>query len=211
VELGEYYKAKRAYGQALELDPYNAIAQRNLHRLSLLGERPPEAENDSHVEPQHFIEETGKAGLVNLYHLASREILARMVAGDKVYFKISHSNLTVEDISGQYLGTVELKHGQRLIRLIRGGNEYSGAIVRLTEGTLSVIVREEYQHPSQAGQHSFPPRSLGDPQPYISDRMLRRGLELEEAKVEEPGYTIIGGEGTEVIPAESIEVEEQEE
>ena len=67
MELGEYSLAKEAYGRALELDPYNAIAQKNLRRLTVLGERPDSSEGDSHVaKPQHFIEEIGKAGVINL-------------------------------------------------------------------------------------------------------------------------------------------------
>ena len=71
IELGENSPAKEAYGRAIELDPYNVIAQRNLRRLSYLGEAVVGSEADSdRAEPQHFIEETGKAGVVNLYHLA---------------------------------------------------------------------------------------------------------------------------------------------
>jgi len=212
MEMGDYSQAREAYSRTLELDPYNAIAQKNLRRLSLLGERPISSEGDvDTAKPQHFIEETGKAGVVNLYHLASGEILARMVAGDRVYLKISDSRLIMEDSSGQYLGEVEPKHEQRLIRLMNGGNEYSAAIVSSTEDKIAVIIREVYRHPSQAGRHSFPPRGLEGPQPYVSDRMLRRGLEYEEESAEESGYTIVGGsEEVEVVPEESLEIEEQE-
>ena len=209
MELGEYPLAREVYGRALELDPYNAIAQKNLRRLSLLGENLVSSAGDSDtVKPQHFIEETGKAGVVNLYRLTTEEILARVVAGDRVYLKISNSSLIVEDSSGQYLGEIEPKHGQRLIKLMKGGNKYSAAIISAAEEKVTVIIREVYQHPGQAGQLSFPPRGLGRLQPYVSDRILRRELEYEEELVEEPGYTIIGGEGeTELLPEESPEPE----
>ena len=71
MELGEYSLAKEAYERAIELDPYNTIAKKNLHRLSHLGEATAGSEGGSDkVEPQQFIEEIGKAGVVNLYHLA---------------------------------------------------------------------------------------------------------------------------------------------
>ena len=212
MELGDYSLAREAYGRALELDQYNVIAQKNLRRLSLLGERPiTSMGNSGTAKPQYFIEETGKAGVVNLYRLAPGEILARMVAGDRVQLKISNSGLIVENSSGQYLGEVEPKHGPRLIRLVRGGNEYSAAIVSSTEDQVTVIVREIYQHPSQTGQLSFPLRSLEGLQPYVSDRILRRELRYEEELVEEPGYTIIGSEGeTELLPEESLEAEVDE-
>jgi len=199
IELGEYSKAKEAYGRALELDPYNIIAQKNLRRLSYLGEAvvTPEADSDK-AKPQHFIEETGKAGVVNLYHLAPREVLAKMVAGDRVYLRVDDSTLAVENSRGEYLGLVESKHAQRLIKLMEGGNRYTAAIVSSAEDKVTVIIREVYQHPSQAGQLSFPPKGVGSLQPYLSDKILRRELEHIEAS----------GEEFPEIEGESIETEE---
>ena len=212
TELGEYSSAKEAYSRALKLDHYNAIAKKNLRRLSLLGERPITSVGDSETaKPQHFIEETGKAGVVNLHRLAPVEILAGIVAGDRVHLKISNSGLVVENMSGQYLGEVEPKHRQRLIRLMKGGNEYSAAIVSANEDKVTVIIREVYQHPSQAGQLSFPVRSLEGLQPYVGDRILRRDFRDEEEVVEGPGYTIIGGEErVELLPEESTTDEDHE-
>jgi len=186
IELGEYSPAKEAYGRALELDPYNIIAQKNLRRLSYLGEAVAGSEADSdRAEPQHFIEETGKAGVVNLYHLAPRETLARMVAGDRVYLKVDGSGLTVKNARGEYLGQVEPKHGQRLIKLMEGGNQYTAAIVSSAEDRVLVIIREVYQDPSQAGLLSFPPKGGESLRPYLSDKMLRRELEDIETLAEE--------------------------
>ena len=212
MEMGEYSSAKEAYSRALKLDHYNAIAKKNLRRLSLLGERPITSVGDSKTaKPQHFIEETGKAGVVTLHRLAPVEILAGIVAGDRVHLKISNSGLVVENISGQYLGEVEPKHRQRLIRLMKGGNEYSAAIVSANEDKVTVIIREVYQHPSQAGQLSFPVRSLEGLQPYVGDRILRRDFRDEEEVVEGPGYTIIGGEErVELLPEESTTDEDHE-
>lgn len=208
MELGEYLKARQAYSRAKELDPYNTIAEKNLRRLSHLGEAVAEEDAFHRVEPQHFIEETGKAGVVNLYRLAPGEILARVVAGDRVHLKLSNSSLIVEDSNGQYLGEVEPKHGQRLIRLMKGGNKYSAAVVSSTDEKVTVIIGEVYQHPSQAGQLSFPLRSLENLQPYVSDRILSRGLGDEEEWVEGSGYTIVGGEEeVELLPEESPEPE----
>ncbi|MDI6814793.1 MAG: tetratricopeptide repeat protein [Dehalococcoidales bacterium] len=199
MELGEYSQAREAYRRAMELDPYNAIAQKNLRRLSRLGEAVVDSEGDSgKVEPQHFIEEIGKAGVVDLYHLAPLETLARMVAGNRVYLKIDKPRLIVENARGEYLGQVDPKHGRRLIELMEGGNKYSAAIISSTEDKMTVIIREVYQDPSQAGRLSFPPKGLERFRPYVGDRIFRRELEYEEELVEEPGYTIIDVGETEV-------------
>jgi len=186
IELGDYSLAKEAYTKALELDPYNIIAQKNLRRLSYLGEATGTPETDSDkAEPQHFIEETGKAGVVNLYHLAPREVLAKIVAGDRVYLRVNDLSLAVENSRGEYLGLVEPRHAQRLIKLIGGGNKYTGAIVSSAEDRVAVIIREVYQDPSQAGQLSFPPKGSESLHPYLGDKMLRRELEHIETSEEE--------------------------
>jgi len=186
MELGEYSPAKEAYSRAIELDPYNIIAQKNLRRLSYLEGVEVSAEVDSaKAEPQHFIEETGKAGVVDLYRLAPQEILAKMVAGDRVYLKVDDSTLAVENGRGEYLGQVEPRHAQRLIKLMAGGNQYTAAIVSSAEDRVAIIIREVYQDPSQAGQLSFPSKGVESLRPYLSDKMLRRGLEYMETSAEE--------------------------
>jgi len=192
IELGEYAQAKEAYERAIEFDPYNVIARKNLRRLPYLGEAGSEADSDR-AEPQHFIEETGKAGVVNIYRLAPREILARMAAGNKAYLKVDGSGLTVANARGEYLGQVEPRHAQRLIKLMEGGNQYAAAIVSAAEDRVLVIIREAYQDPSMAGQLSFPPRGGESLRPYLSDKMLRRELEHIETQAEDSAETESGG------------------
>ena len=212
MELGEYSQAREAYQRSLEIAPYNTIAKKNLYRLAHLVEAPVSAEADSGgVEPQQFIEETGKAGVVDLCQLAPPEILARMVAGDKAYLRIDGSSLIVENGRGEYLGQVVPKHGQRLIRLMEGGNRYSAAILSSAEDKVSVIIREVYQHPSQVGRPSFPPKGVEGLRPYISDRIIRRELEYEEALPTGPGYTIVGGEEGESLSEEIPDTGEEAE
>ncbi len=210
MELGEYSQAKEAYSRAMELDPYNTIAKKNLQRLSHLGERVVGSEGAFHkVEPQHFIEETGKAGVVNLYRLAPGEILAKMVAGDRVYLRVDGSSLIVQDGRGEYLGQVEPKHGQRLIKLMKGGNKYTATVISSTEEMMTIIIREVYQDPSQAGQLSFPAKGFKHIRPYVGDRIFRRELEYEGEAVEEPGYTIVGGDEVEPLSEESGDIDDK--
>ncbi len=206
MELGEYSQAREAYGRAIEYDPYNAIAGKNLRRLSHLGEAAVGLEGISNkVEPHHFIEEMGKAGVVQLDRLAPPETLARMAAGDRVYLKIDGPSLVVENGRGEYLGQVEPRHGQHLIKLMEGGNKYTAAIIRSAEDMMMVIIREVYQDPSQAGRLSFPARERAAFRPYAGDRIVRREMEQGEELVGGPGYTIVGSDGEEVFLDESLD------
>ena len=203
MELGEYAQSRESYRRALELDPYNAIARKNLQRLSHLKEAVSTIVDSDTVEPQQFIEEIGKAGVVSLYELGTKEVLARMVAGDRVHLKIDGSNLIAENSWGEYLGKVDPRHAARLIRLMNGGNRYTAAVVSSSEDAITIIIREVYQDPSQAGRLSFPPKGLEEVRPYVTDRVLR----MEEYE-EEPGYTIVGGEEIEVLPEEPSDSDE---
>jgi hypothetical protein len=186
MELGIYSQAKEAYGQAMELDPYNTIAKKNLQRLSHLGEVLVSSEEDSHkAEPHHFIEEVGKAGVVDLYHLGPQEILARTATGDRVNLKIDGSSLVVENSRGEYLGQVEPRHGQRLIKLMEGGNEYTAATISSAEDKITVIIREVYQDPSQAGELSFPPRGFKGLRPYATNKISNDESEYDEVLPED--------------------------
>ncbi len=199
MELGEYSQAREAYSRAIELDPYNAIAKKNLERLSRLGEPVAgSAAGSRTAEPHHFIEEVGKAGVVNLYRLAPPEIVARMVAGGRAHLKTDGASLIMEDDSGEYVGEVEPGHAQRLIKLMEGGNRYTAAIVSSAENTVRVIIREVYQDPSQEGQLSFPPKGVEAPRSYVGDRIIKRELEHAETAVEELGYTITDEDGVEL-------------
>ena len=176
------------------------IAQKNLQRLSYLKKTKTSAETKTHkLEPQQFIEEIGKAGVVQLSNLAKPAVLARMVAGDVVNLKVNENNLDVVTARGEYLGRVDPRHGQRLVRLIRGGNKYSAAIVSSTDKAVTAHYPRNAYGPGQAGQLSFPTRGIEAARPDISDRVIRRELEQEDALNGDPGYTIVGGEEPEAL------------
>jgi len=199
MELGEYAEAKQAYSKARELDPYNSIADRNLRRLEVLaaaGAKGVADEAGHRVEPQIFIEETGKAGVVNLGSLAPREVLARVVAGDKVNLRPAAGGVFIDTTGGELLGAVDPRHGLRLLKLMKGGNRYSATVISSAEDKLSVMVRETYQDPSQAGQVSFPTRLTP-----ISARKPELEAAAEESEIAPEG------EEAEVLPEEALEEE----
>jgi len=203
MELGQFKLSKEAYGKAVKQDPYNAIANRNLRRLNDLKDSgKAEVETDK-VEPEQFIEEIGKAGVVTLVDLVPKEKRALTVAGDKAILKVEGSSLVVESSRGDYLGKVEPKQGQRLVRLTLGGNKYTALVVKSTAEGMTVMVRESYQHPSQAGKLSFPPKGMDVFRSYGSDKLLK--VESEGEDEDDSGYTIIGGDEVEVLPEESEE------
>jgi hypothetical protein len=187
MEMGALTEAKKAYEQTIKLDPYNSIAKKNLQRLAHLGEVGLNSKEHIHkVEPQ-FIEEAGKSGVVSLQRLASPKVLVRLVAGDKLLLKIDENNINVKSSLGEYIGQLEPKHAQRLIKLVQGGNKYTAAIISAAENKVTIIIRETYQDPSLVGQPSFPPRWAEALHNYGGERTAGHHWE-EEEELEEVGY-----------------------
>jgi len=201
TELGDFDQAKKAYFKALKLAPENAIAKKNVARLTSLSEsmatlssNPQEASTwrpqARRVALDLFITEMGKAGVVNLHNVASRNILAKMGFGDQVYLEERGQHLVVETEGGEYLGKVEPRQGLRLIQLMRGGNRYDAVILNVEKDKVQVIIKEVYQHPSQVGRPSFLVKATEHLRTHIKESLLRRGIITDESEASpEPGYS----------------------
>ena len=130
-ELGQYNEAKRAYSEALEKDPTNNIARKNLERISsfsAIEETTDGRHAAERIDPRLFIEETGKTGFTSLVDLGSREVIVRLSAGDQVYLASEGSILYVTNAADERIGRVEPRLANRLIKFMGGGNKYAAGI-----------------------------------------------------------------------------------
>jgi tetratricopeptide (TPR) repeat protein len=173
TELGRYADARQAYQKALEIDPLNAIAGKNLARLASLGVKAKRRQAAQKLAPQMFIEETGKTGATTLLK-PNMGVAAAMTAGDVVELVRENGNLIVKSTQGERIGEVEPRLGQRLTKLIEAGNKYVAAISALTDKEVRVFLRETFQHPSQAGKLSFTPQVMEAFRPYVKERLVRK-------------------------------------
>lgn len=178
TELGRYGDAREAYEKALEIDPLNSIAQKNLTRLASLGDEAAPRTPSQKLSPQMFIEETGKTGITVLIR-PNMDIAARMTAGDQVQLARQNGSLVITSGAGEYVGEVEPKLGQRLVKLMEAGNEYVAAISGLEESGVRVFIRETFQNASQTGKLSFPPTVTETYRPYVKERLVRNDADDE--------------------------------
>ncbi|MGH2517524.1 MAG: tetratricopeptide repeat protein [Ktedonobacterales bacterium] len=182
-EIGRYSEAKDAYQQALEIDPTNNIARKNLDRLAQLSDTTAAAPaSHERIDPRLFIEETGKTGFSNLVDVAGRDVLARLTAGDQVYLEREGGLLYVRNGAGVRIGRIEARLTNRLIKFLDAGNQYAAGISELNNRQVRIIIRETFQHPNMFGKVSFPTQQAsGDVvRGYIKDTMLRRDLDDDD-------------------------------
>ncbi len=183
-ETGKIKEAREAYHQALELEPTNSIARKNLERLATARAKA-EPDRAQQVDTSLFIEEMGKTG-VTVLKPANIKMLATLSAGDEVALKTIGSRLTVETMAGDYISDIEPKLALRLTRLIAGGNKYAAAVAGLSGDSVRVIIKETFQHPGQVGRLSFPAGKAGEVvRPYTKESLVRADLDEEDEFAEE--------------------------
>lgn len=189
MELGRYNEAKKAYNKALELDPNNQIAKKNLDRLKVLTKSKPAQPQMPQVDPKLFIEEMGKSAVTTLQD-PPKDMLAKLNAGDQLVLKPKEKAIEVTTPEGELVGTLEPKLTSRLLKLIEGNNQYAIGVTSVSSEGCRVIIKETYQHPSQAGRPSFPTAVSSEGlRPYTKGSLLRARLEegdrVEDADDEE--------------------------
>ena len=185
AELGRYRDAKQSFRRALELSPHNSIARKNLDRLMQLGDEAPSAMGRGGGAPKRFIEESGKTCLTSLMNPAPAKVLLKLAPGHPVQLD-PNGGLAVTDPNGDYVGKVEPRLASRLMRLIRGGNQYEATVTSVDDKGLTIIIREVYKDGSQAGVVSFPTQVGGDGRPQRPSPFVAGELGDEEAEPLDP-------------------------
>lgn len=181
-ELGRMEEARESYRRALELEPANTIARRNLDRLSSM-----EDESDqpaSQLDTSIFVEETGKAGVGALQAVDSKEA-RKLDAGDLVELEVAGKAVNVHSKAGAYIGMLEPRIGLRLSRLIASGNKYSAAVLTVAGDEIRVVLRETFQHPSQASTVSFPQGRRSEVRGYTRRTLIQEEVEYLDTDAED--------------------------
>lgn len=160
LELGRLQEAWDAYSEALNADPANMIARRNLQRLEMLAasDSPIVGAGEQVSSPRGgvFIEEPGKTWVDELTRAADDGVLATISPGEQLDFKIDGANVLVSSRDGKHLGELEQRIAQRLIELIAAGIEFEIYALGMSGHSLRFILRETHRDPSLVGRMGLP-------------------------------------------------------
>ncbi|MGH7609189.1 MAG: hypothetical protein ACREOD_04500 [Candidatus Dormibacteria bacterium] len=192
LELARLDKALAAYQATLELNPANPIAIRQAAKVKELRQAKGQVGTASAaLDVNVFTEEPGKTAITRLIPVEGVDPAA-IVAGDPVEVAVGEDTVTVRTLRGVDLGGVEPRLAQRIAKLSRGGNRYTGAVTHVDDTGAQVIFREVYQAPELAGTVSFPVRKGRESEyrAYVKETLVSRdheppiGVEDEDAVVE---------------------------
>ena len=195
IETGSYVDAQAALNQVREIAPYNNIAKKNRARLDQLTANPDLAKSETSKQArkaagtsQTFIEESGKSATTVLRNSTSlqnsngRKTTVHLAPSDPVVLSREKNTVMVKTLDGQLLGQLEPKMGNRMARLIDGGNKYSAVVVSVNDDGVSIMVRETFKHPSLQNMYSFPSQSAANSVEHSRTRVDKRATQsaLEE-------------------------------
>lgn len=191
IELGSYLDARVVLDQVCEIAPYNNIAKKNRSRLDQLIADPdaagPRLSNQTKKAagapltfPQTFIEESGKSATTILRNTKGNKAVVRLSSSDQVVLSREKNTITVMTLDGQLLGQIEPKLGNRLARLMDGGNEYAAAVVTVNDQGVSVIIHETFKHRSLQNVGSFPSKAKAKENRVLLNETVARLMREEE-------------------------------
>ena len=156
-ELGKYSECKKIYNQVLEIDPYNAIAQKNLKKISAI-KKDSQLKNGSNataISASLFYEEPGITTLVTLVKVAEPQKLVALSPGSILNLNVKKKGISVTDDFGVYIGALPDDSAYHLMRLIDGGNKYQIIVKSVKSNGVIILVREIFRSKKFRNQPSF--------------------------------------------------------
>ena len=179
IELGIYDEARTVLDRACELAPYNNIAKKNRARLDQLAANADSASSNpsnrtkTSGAPLIFIEESGKSGTTILRNTKGNKAVLRISASEQVVLSRDKNRVTVRTLDGQPLGQLEPKLGNRLARLMDGGNKYAAAVVTVNDEGVSVMIKETFKHRSLQNVCSFRSKAKEEDKVFLNEAVAR--------------------------------------
>ncbi|MBD3250258.1 MAG: tetratricopeptide repeat protein [Candidatus Pacebacteria bacterium] len=174
IQLDDTKKAKHTLEQVLLIDKHNKIAKKNLGKLK------KNHKSQLNLGQESFIEEPGKAKNFELIRVADDQILDEVSVGQTCQLDPKSAYISINTVQGNYLGTLPKEISQRLISLIKTGNQYSCSIQTCQPGKCVVHLRETKVSAKNKGLASFAfEENNGSTHPSIEEFH-----EIEEAPLE---------------------------
>lgn len=154
---GKAKEAKSIYLKVLRLDSQNPIALKNLKRLTQVkktnGTHP--TLHMAHTKDTMFLEESGKTKVVELVNVAEPKIIDNLMAGETVSLRIKRLKIFLSDEKGQYVGMLPDDIGKRLIKFMKGGNDYESYVKSVEHRKITVFIKETKRSSRFKNQPSF--------------------------------------------------------
>ncbi|OGH41513.1 MAG: hypothetical protein A3H79_00015 [Candidatus Levybacteria bacterium RIFCSPLOWO2_02_FULL_36_8b] len=157
--VGKTKDAKSTYQKVLELDNQNPIALKNLKRLTQSNVKNI---SNNHQSPflagqidTMFIEESGKTKIIELVNITTPKTITRLMTGELLNLRIKRFKIFVLDRENEYIGMLPDDIGRRLIKFLKGGNNYEAYIKCVENHRVTIFIKETKRSARFKNQPSF--------------------------------------------------------
>lgn len=152
MQRGHVLIAEDILKKVLKIDKHNKIAKKNLKRA----QNKEKGRTVAMAQRSSYIEEPGKAKLIELIRVTDDKILDELAMGQNCYLEPKKAYISVTTEDGQYLGTLPKNISSRLIGLIQAGNKYSCQIHSVKDNCCKILAKETHVAKENKGITSFP-------------------------------------------------------
>lgn len=183
--VGRVRDAKNTYQKVLDIDTQNPIAQRNLKKLN--SDKVSSFSGNQNLFAQRpldslFLEESGKTKVIDLINIADPKIIAHLIIGEQLQLRIKRLKIFVLDQRNQYVGVLPDNIGKRLIRFLKGGNNYDAYIKSTDKHKVSIFIREVKRAARFKNQPSF---VVGEKSHLLISRNTTNALKSKQSELED--------------------------
>lgn len=209
-------EAKKYYRKALKIQPTNTVILENLERIKILEGKKT---SRSHLEkiilkPDIFLEIFGKTKAVSLVNYGQKDVLAKLLVGQKVLLKIKKRRVEIRTFVDEYIGSLPDDLSRRLIAFIKAKCQYETYIKETSLNRVVVFIKEFCKTKQMSGNFSFP----HDIQKNITKNKEEHRLDgdKEENETSDDNWEKLEGEVVEeekevILGIQTEEPEEEEE
>ena len=212
LELGKLKDSKKSYTKALQIDPLNTIARRNLKELEQMKDAKTlqgKAQNKSNLEKlvrNDILIQTAARSAEFIIDKPNSRAIQNLVPGVELLIQASDSGVEITNSRKVALGTIEPRSALRLKTCIEGGSQFE-VIFKDFFGHSGVIqILEIYREPSITLKTPFINSIIDDERSRIlADVMLYSEDENSELGLEDNWESIDMSDDDEKVEEENLQ------
>ena len=234
LELGKLKDSKKSYTKALQIDPLNAIARRNLKELEQMKDAKTlqgKKQNTSNLEKlvrNEILIQTASRSAEFIIDKPNSRAIQNLVPGTELAITTSTNGIEITSTKKVSLGSIEPRSSIRLKTCIDGGSKFEVIFKENFENTGIIQILETHRDPSVILETPFihsiveseRSKILADVMLYSEDENAELGLEDnwasidmsdDDEKVEEENLANEGFQTIDTTQSEDSEDDEDDE
>lgn len=158
LQMRKFNESRKYYHKALKLQPNNNVARENLDRIKVL--QMKSAKKNKHaaisLDPNLFLEASGKTKSVTLVNLGQKNILAQLTVGEETVLKVKKRKVEVRTKENEYVGSLPDDLSRRLLVFLKAKSKYLVYIKEANLTKVNVFIREDKKGNKVRNYLSFP-------------------------------------------------------